>query len=126
MKFRQLLLAGCLASILGLTLFGQSFTASVRGTIADQQETVTIPGAKVIITDAERGTPSNTTADDLGRFVVTALPPGNYVLTVQAPGFKTFSSGRFTLTVQQQANRSMPLSRSVTYPRPSKFKVPRH
>src|SRR5215203_3953827 len=102
MNFRKLLLAVSLASTCSLTLFGQSFTASVRGTIADQQG-ATIPGAKVIITDAERGTPFNTTADDAGRFVATALPPGNYVLTVQAPGFKTFSSGRFTLTVQQQA-----------------------
>jgi hypothetical protein len=102
MNFRQLLLAACLASISGLTLFGQSFTASVRGTASDQQG-ATIPGAKVVITDAERGTPFSTTADESGRFVVTALPPGNYVLTVQAPGFKTFSSGRFTLTVQQQA-----------------------
>ena len=42
-------------------------------------------------------------ADEEGRFAITALPPGQYVLTVEAAGFKKFSSGRFTLTVQQQA-----------------------
>jgi hypothetical protein len=31
------------------------------------------------------------------------LPPGNYVLTVEAAGFKKFSSGQFTLSVQGQA-----------------------
>ena len=42
-------------------------------------------------------------ADDDGRFVITALQPGQYVLTVEAAGFKKFSSSRFTLTVQEQA-----------------------
>jgi hypothetical protein len=55
------------------------------------------------VTDAERGTVFNTVADESGRFVVTALPPGKYVLTAEAPGFKRFSSGRFTVNVQEQA-----------------------
>ena len=55
------------------------------------------------ITDADRGTSQTTLADEAGRFAITALPPGQYVLTVEAAGFKKFSSGTFTLTVQQQA-----------------------
>jgi hypothetical protein len=82
--------------------FGQSFTASVRGTAKDPSG-ASVPRASVTITDAERGTSQTTTADDDGRFVITALPPGQYVLTVEAAGFKKFSSGRFTLLVQQQA-----------------------
>jgi hypothetical protein len=57
----------------------------------------------VTITDTDRGTSQTTVADEAGRFVVPALPPGQYVLTVEAVGFKKFSSGRFTLAVQQQA-----------------------
>ena len=82
--------------------FGQSFTASVRGTAKDVSGGV-IPLASVTITDAERGTSQTTLADEQGRFTITALPPGQYVLTVESNGFKKFSSGRFTLTVQQQA-----------------------
>jgi hypothetical protein len=82
--------------------FGQSFTASVRGTAKDPSG-ASIPRASVSITDADRGTSQTTVADEEGRFAITALPPGQYVLTVEAPGFKKFSSGRFTLTVQQQA-----------------------
>ena len=82
--------------------FGQSFTASVRGTAKDPSG-ASIPRASVSITDADRGTSQTTLADEEGRFAITALPPGQYVLTVEAAGFKKFSSGTFTLAVQQQA-----------------------
>ena len=82
--------------------FGQSFTASVRGTAKDPSG-ASVPRASVSITDADRGTSQTTQADEEGRFAITALPPGQYVLTVEAAGFKKFSSGRFTLAVQQQA-----------------------
>ncbi len=82
--------------------FGQSFTASVLGRAEDATGAV-VPRASVTITDTDRGTSQTTLADDAGRFSITALPPGRYVLTVEAPGFKKFSSGTFTLTVQQQA-----------------------
>jgi hypothetical protein len=81
---------------------GQSFTASVIGTAKDPSG-AGVPRASVIITDADRGTSQTTLADDEGRFTITALPPGQYVLVVEAAGFKTFSSSRFTLVVQQQA-----------------------
>ena len=82
--------------------FGQSFTASVRGTAKDSSGGF-LPLASVTITDTERGTSQTTLADEAGRFTITALPPGQYVLTVELTGFKKFSSGRFILTVQQQA-----------------------
>ena len=72
--------------------FGQSFTASVRGTARDSSG-ATVPRASVSITDADRGTSQTTQADEEGRFAITALPPGQYVLTVEAAGFKKFSSG---------------------------------
>jgi hypothetical protein len=81
---------------------GQSFTASVRGTAKDPSG-ASVPRAAVSIRDADRGTSQTTMADEEGRFAITALPPGQYVLTVEAAGFKRFSSGTFTLTVQQQA-----------------------
>jgi hypothetical protein len=82
--------------------FGQSFTATVRGTVKDPSG-APVPHASVIITDVDRGTSQTTQADEEGRYAITALPPGQYGLTVEVAGFKKFSSGRFTLTVQQQA-----------------------
>ena len=81
--------------------FGQSFTASVVGRVEDAAGYM-VPRASVTISDIDRGTSQATVADEAGRFSITALPPGQYLLTVEAPGFKKFSSGSFTLTVQQQ------------------------
>ena len=82
--------------------FGQSFTATVRGTVKDPTGS-SVPHASVTVTDADRGTSQATVADDAGRFVITALQPGQYLLTVEAAGFKKFSSSKFSLTVQEQA-----------------------
>jgi hypothetical protein len=93
-------------SILALTLLAsvllaQSFTASVRGIVTDDTG-ASVPGAKIVVIDQDRGTTFRGEADASGRYVVTALPPGNYVLTVESQGFKKFQSGRFNLAVQQQ------------------------
>src|SRR5688572_15394746 len=99
---RFLLACGLLACLTPFNGFAQSFTASVRGTVTDDSG-ASIGAAKVIITDADRGTNFTTTSDENGRYVLTALPPGNYTLSVEASGFKRFASGRFTLNVQQQS-----------------------
>ena len=93
--------------------FGQSFTATVRGTAKDSTGS-TVPGVAVTITSVDRGTTQTTVADHEGRFVIPALQPGEYVLTVEGEGFKKFSSGRFTLTVQQQARRARPDDRDLS------------
>ncbi len=80
----------------------QSFTASVNGVVSDESG-ASIAGARILVTDQQRGTVFKAEADPSGRFVVTALPPSTYVLTAEATGFKKFSSGQFTVAVQQQA-----------------------
>jgi hypothetical protein len=91
-----------LAALIAAVALAQSFTASVRGTVSDESGAA-VPAAKVLVTDADRGTIFRGEADGAGRYTVTALPPGNYVLTVEASGFKKFSSGKFAVAVQQQA-----------------------
>lgn len=85
-----------------MMLWGQSFTAGLRGTITDSSGAA-IPGAKVVVTEAERNVPHPTTTDAGGRYFVTALPPGGYTLSVEASGFKKFVQQNFTLVVSQQA-----------------------
>ena len=86
---RQSLLAIVAAIFFVAGAFAQSFTASVRGNVTDQTG-ASIGAAVVSVTDVDRGTVSTATADESGRYVVTALPPGNYTLAVEAPGFKRF------------------------------------
>jgi hypothetical protein len=90
-----------MAALLAAAAFAQSFTASVRGTVTDESG-ASVGAAKVLATNADRGTVFRSEADSQGRYVITALPPGNYVLTVEAAGFKKFSSGKFNIAVQQQ------------------------
>ena len=54
----------------------QSFTASVRGVVTDACHSA-IPGAKVTVTDVDRNASQKVTTDTAGRYVFTALPPGN-------------------------------------------------
>jgi hypothetical protein len=90
-----------IAAILAALALAQSFTASVRGTVVDESGAA-VGSAKILVTDTERGTTFRSEADSSGRYVVTALPPGRYLLTAEAAGFKKFSSGQFSVAVQEQ------------------------
>ncbi|MFN7938199.1 MAG: carboxypeptidase regulatory-like domain-containing protein [Bryobacteraceae bacterium] len=91
----------CLAAITAAA-WSQSFTASLRGTVTDASGAA-LPGAKIVVTEAERNVAHNTVTDGSGRYSLSALPPGNYDLTVEASGFRKFVQQRFPLLVQQQA-----------------------
>ncbi len=92
----------CVVLAVPALLFGQSFTAAVRGVVTDSSQAA-VPAAKVTVKDVERNTEHTAQTDAMGRYVVTALPPGAYTLAVEAPGFQKFARSEFTLQVQQQA-----------------------
>lgn len=83
-------------------IWGQSFTASIRGVVADASDAA-VPGARVVVRDTQRNTEQTTLTDSMGRYVITALPPSSYTLSVEAPGFKRSQVGPITLQVQQPA-----------------------
>lgn len=91
-----------------LTLGAQSFTASLRGTVTDGSGAA-VPAAKVTLTEADRNVPHPVTTDEAGRYSATALPPGPYLLTVEASGFKKHVQSRFELLVQQSATLDVQL-----------------
>jgi carboxypeptidase family protein/TonB-dependent receptor-like protein len=93
---------GCFLMMISGLAWGQSFTAAVRGVVTDQTGAV-ISDAKVIITEAERNVVHAATTDSQGRYYVSALPPGQYTMTVEAKGFKKYAQSAFPLLVQQQA-----------------------
>jgi hypothetical protein len=97
----KVLLVFCCAAFSSI-LQAQSYTASIRGVVTDASQSA-IPDAKVTVTDTNRNTSQTVTTDQSGRYVVTALPPGQYTLTVQAAGFGKYEHAPFQLEVQQQA-----------------------
>jgi len=89
-------------------LWGQSFTATVRGVVSDASHAA-IPSVKVTLTEVSRNLEHTAVSDSSGRYLVTALPPGTYTLTAQAPGFEKFLQQAFELQVQQEATINIDL-----------------
>lgn len=108
MRKPGLLAPVALALIAACAGWGQSFTAGLRGTVADASG-ANIPGAKVVATETDRNIPHPVTTDAEGRYTISGLPPGNYTLTVEANGFKKFVQQTFSLAVQQQATLDVKL-----------------
>jgi hypothetical protein len=93
----------CLVVMVAALAWPQSsYTAAARGTVTDSTGAA-VPGAKVVLTETDRGVAHPATTDGAGRYVITALPPGGYTLTVEVKGFKKHSQTDIPLAVQQQA-----------------------
>ena len=74
----------CMAvAVSGVAGAQSSYTAAVRGVVTDVSGGV-VPGATVTVTESERNVPHAVLTDEAGRYVVTALPPGRYSLSVEA------------------------------------------
>ncbi|MFN6201242.1 MAG: TonB-dependent receptor [Acidobacteriota bacterium] len=65
----------------------QTGTSSVRGTITDAQGQV-IAGATITIKNEARNITRTATSEGNGAYNITALTPGDYVIEVEAQGFK--------------------------------------
>ena len=66
----------------------QTTTSTIEGTVTDASRAV-VPGAEVRVSGTTLVTERRTTTDANGVYRVTALPAGNYTLTVVAKGFTT-------------------------------------
>jgi hypothetical protein len=84
------------------SVWGQSYTGSIRGTITDNTKAA-VPGAKITATDIDRRVDYATVADSMGRYILPTLPAAQYTLSVEAPGFDKAVQPAFRLEVQQQA-----------------------
>src|SRR5213593_2690117 len=89
-------------AVSGVARAQSSYTAAVRGVVTDVSGGG-VPGATVTVTESDRNVPHTVTTDSAGRYVVTALPPGQYTLSVELSGFKTYTHTNIPLAVQQQA-----------------------
>jgi hypothetical protein len=79
-----LLTAFCLLS----TAFGQTASATLSGTVQDQNGAV-VPGAAVTIENPATGLKRQATTNEQGSFTVPLLPPGKYTVRAQHDGFTT-------------------------------------
>src|SRR5216684_4508683 len=96
---RRSLLLSLLLSLCALSAYAQ-FKASIQGTIMDSKGGA-VAGAKVTVTNQGTGVTRDTVASDEGFYRVTELPPGNYTVTVEAPGFKKSVSNSTAVQAEQ-------------------------
>ncbi len=86
---------------------------SIQGTITDNSGAV-VPGASVTVTGSDTGSKASVTTDSKGYWSLGPFNPGNYQVSVTAPGFQktevktvirtgTATSGSFKLTVGSSA-----------------------
>lgn len=85
---RRFFLMFILALVCPLALGAQTPTGGIAGTVTDKSGAV-IPSAKITLTQLSRGQVFNTTADEDGNYSFGALEPGDYVVQVEAPNFRT-------------------------------------
>ena len=93
-----------IVAILSLTpgLWAQKDTGTIAGTVTDPSGAV-LAGAKVVVTDVDRGGAFTTTTNQSGDYVASPLKVGRYTVTVEHSGFKRAISQPVSLDVQQRA-----------------------
>src|SRR3984893_18404427 len=77
---------------------GQFDSASVLGTIKDPSGAA-IPSATVQLLNTAKGITVTRQTDGNGDYEFTNVQPGDYSITVTAPGFEKAETDRFTVTV---------------------------
>jgi hypothetical protein len=95
--------------ILSPAAWGQSFTASVVGNVTDASGAA-VPNAAIVATNVATNFRTEARSDGTGRYLVSPLPPGLYVLEASSTGFKKFVQSGIELAVGQQAKIDISLT----------------
>lgn len=102
------LLVGGIMTMMLSTAWGQTYTATVTGTITDPQGS-TIAGAKVVAINQGTKLEYAVQTNAAGVYTIPFLPIGSYVITIEATGFKKSVSSAFKLEVNQAARINLAL-----------------
>ena len=87
---------------------GQTTISTIEGTIRDPQGSV-VAGAEVVVKSASLGIERTATSDAEGFYRITALPAGNYSMTVSHAGFAKRDFDNIELTVNRTLTLDIPL-----------------
>jgi Carboxypeptidase regulatory-like domain/TonB dependent receptor len=99
-RCRCLIIASLLFLVLtGGNVWAQKDTGNIVGVVRDSGGGV-VPGAKVVVRDADRGTSFETITNGSGEYVAGPLKVGRYTVTVEKANFKTAVAGPVQLDVQ--------------------------
>jgi hypothetical protein len=78
---------------------GQLLQGSIGGNVTDSSQ-APIVGAEVVAIDQATSFSRQTQTNSTGAYILPVLPPGNYNVTVKAPGFQMYTQTGVAVTVQ--------------------------
>ena len=96
-SIQKLARIACVMAFLCASLFGQTVTSTLIGTLIDPAGAV-VPNAEIRLTDQDSGAVRTGQSNELGLFRFTNLATGNYLISVKAQGFKTYEQKSITLS----------------------------
>ncbi len=88
-------------------------SATLSGTVKDATGAV-LPGATVVLHNNGTGANRTILSNGAGQYVLPSLAPGDYAITVSAPGFSNYAVKDYVLQVDQKATLDVPLSAAST------------
>jgi len=91
-----------------LSVLAQTTISTIEGEIKDVRGSV-VAGAQVVLKSSSLGIERTATTDANGWYRVTALPAGNYTLTISHTGFATRTFDNVELTVNRTLRLDIPL-----------------
>jgi len=94
-------------------MFGQGVNATITGTVADPGGLV-IAAAPIEAKNLETGAQYTAATTSTGNYALAGLPVGSYVLTVQVPGFKTYTHTNLSLGAGQVLREDISLQVGAT------------
>jgi hypothetical protein len=99
----MLLFVGLILLVGGAPLCAQTTSGSISGVVQDAQGAV-VPNAKVTLTNEAQGAASarDVATSAEGTFVYSPVLPGQYTVSVEAPGFKKYTKSAIVLNVNDR------------------------
>ena len=97
-RLGPILLLIFLWACVSMAVWAQVTVGSITGVVSDPTGAV-VPGAKVLLTDTNKGYTYTAVTNAVGRYVISDLPASNYNITVEATGFKTSTQEGIVLDV---------------------------
>ena len=89
-------------------LFSQAYFGTVSGTLTDGTGAV-VAGARVILTDQQKGFTFATTSESSGSYLFRSIPPGVYTVLAEAQGFGKTMSAKFKVDINENATTNLTL-----------------
>ena len=91
-----------------VSISAQTTTGSITGLVTDAGGAI-VPGSALTLTNLDTNQMRKQAANDTGAYTFPALPPGNYRLELEHPGFKRFVQEPVVVRVQQTVTLNVAL-----------------